>query len=252
MTIEIVPADRAEAWLVRIDDMDQSYVDLGDPTRLVFDYVRWIGDVADLVAPPSRAVRAVHVGGAGLTLPRYVAATRPRSSQIVLEPDAALIERVRAELPLPPRSGIRIRPVDGRRGLAGLRDASTDLIVLDAFSRGRVPTELLTGEAWAEMARVLAPGALVAANLTDRAPFADARRAIAGLRAALPDIALAAEPATLRGRRSGNLVVVAGHAVPTAELAARVAGRAAPYRLLDAGAVSDTLGGGAPLSDPRP
>jgi len=252
MTTEIVPADRPGSWLVRIDGMDQSYVDLDDPTRLVFDYVRWIGDVVDVMAPAGRAMRVVHVGGAGLTLARYVAATRPRSSQIVLEPDAALVERVRAEIPLPPRSGIKVRPVDGRQGLAGVRDGSTDLLVLDAFSRGRVPADLVTVEAWREVARVLGPAGLLVANLTDRAPFPEARRAIAGVRATFADIALAAEPPTLRGRRSGNLVVVAGGAVPTRELAERVARGTAPYRLLDARAVSDSFGGGQPLADPLP
>lgn len=250
MSAEIVPADRPGAWLVRIDGMEQSYVDLGDPTRLVFDYVRWIGDVLDVAAPEGEPLRVVHVGGAGLTLPRYVVATRPRSSQIVLEPDAALVEKVRSLLPLPPRSGIRIRPLDGRTGLAGLADASTDVVVLDAFRRGRVPVDLLTVEAWAEVARVLRPSGMLAANLTDRAPFAEARGAIAGVRAIFTDIALAAEPATLRGRRSGNLVVVAGAAVPAQALAERVATGVAPYRLLPARAVSDSFGGGAPLHDP--
>lgn len=251
MTAEIVPADRPGSWLVRIDGMDQSYVDLEDPRRLEFDYVRWIGDVLDVAAPEGEPLRVVHIGGAGLTLPRYLVATRPRSSQIVLEPDARLVEEVRRALPVPPRSGIRIRPLDGRTGLAGLAGASTDVVVLDAFVRGRPPAELLTLEAWDEIARVLRPGGLLAANLTDRTPFPEARRAIAGIRATFSDVALAAEPATLRGRRSGNLVVVAGASVPVQALARRVATRAAPYRLLAAAAVSDSFGGGTPFRDPQ-
>ncbi len=81
----------------------------------------------------------LHVGGAGLTLPRYVAATRPGSWQVVLEPDAALTARVRAELPLPRRSGIRVRAQDGRTGLAAVRDDAVDLVVVDAFDDGEVP-----------------------------------------------------------------------------------------------------------------
>lgn len=250
MAFEILPADRPESWVVRIDGMDQSYVDLADPARLVFDYVRWIGDLIDVMAPAGTALRVVHIGGAGLTLPRYVAATRPRSSQIVLEPDAALTEQVRAVLPLLPRSGIRVRAVAGRSGLAAIRDGSADLVVLDAFVRGRAPADLVTLGAWKEVARVLAGDGLLAANLTDRAPFPDARRAIAGIRETFADIALAAEPPTLRGRRSGNLVVVAGTSVPLGALRARVASSPAPYRLLDARAVSDSFGGGRPFTDP--
>jgi len=90
---ELVPGGRPDAWLLRLDGMDQSFVDLADPTRLEFDYVRRMGDVVDAWEPTGGAVRVVHVGGAGLTLPRYVAATRPRSAQVVLEPAAEEIGR---------------------------------------------------------------------------------------------------------------------------------------------------------------
>ncbi len=55
-----------------------------------------------------------HVGGAAMTLPRYVQHTRPGSPQVVLEPDAALTERVRRDLPLPRGHRIRVRPQPGR------------------------------------------------------------------------------------------------------------------------------------------
>ena len=245
---EIVPADRPGSFVLRMDGMEQSHVDLADPTRLVFDYVRRLGDVVDVRAPDGVPVRVVHIGGAALSLPRYVAVRRPGSWQVVLEPDAAQTAAVRAELPLPPRSGIRVRPVDGRSGLGALRDGSADLVVLDAFADGRTPADLVTGEAFAEIARVLARGGWLAANLVDRAPFAHARRVIAGIRTVFPEIVLTAEPATLRGRRQGNLVVVAGTGVPTGELATRAAGGAAPYKVLDGRAVSDSFGGGRPFT----
>ena len=228
--------------------MEQSHVDLVDPTRLVFDYVRRLGDVVDVQAPGGQPLRVVHVGGAALTLPRYVAARRPRSWQVVLEPDEAQTVLVRAELPLPPRSGIRVRPLDGRTGLSGLHDGAADMVVLDAFADGRVPADLVTAEAFADAARVLATGGRLAANLVDRAPFAHARRVIAAIRTVFPQVMLTAEPATLRGRRQGNLVVVAGQHVPVEELTARVAGSAAQYRILDDRAVSDSFGGGRPFT----
>ena len=88
---------------------------------------------------PGTPLRAVHLGGAGLTLPRYVAATRPTSWQVVLEPDGPLTELVRRELPLPRRSGIKVREVDGRTGVAALRDDAAQLVVVDAFADARVP-----------------------------------------------------------------------------------------------------------------
>lgn len=246
---EVVPGDRPGTFVVRMDGMDQSLVDLDDPTHLAFDYVRRLADVVDVHAPHGLPLRIAHVGGGGLTLPRYVAATRPRSSQVVFEPDAQLVATIRQRLPLPPRSGIRVRPVDGREGLATLRPSSAQLVVLDAFAGGRVPAGLVTREFFADVRRVLAAEGRLAANLVDRAPFPHARRAVAAIRAEFADILVVAEPATLRGRRQGNLVVVAGATVPTAELSARSAGSAAPYRVLEAAVVSDTLGGGRPFTD---
>ena len=153
--MEIVPTERPNAYLVRVDGADQSHVDLDDPTRLEFDYVRRMGDVLDAWQPVGDPVRIVHVGGAAMTLPRYVAATRPRSSQIVLEPAAELTDLVRSELPLPRRSGIKVRPVDGRSGATDLRDDSADLVILDAFDGARVPADLVTAEFFAAVARIL-------------------------------------------------------------------------------------------------
>ena len=135
---------RPGAYLVRIGGTDQSYVDLADPLRLEFDYVQRIADVVDEIAPDGERIRIVHIGGAALTLPRYVTATRPSSAQIVLEPDEELTRLVREHLPLPRQSGIKIRAVDGRAGIAAMRDGFADLVIVDAFAGARVPAELTT------------------------------------------------------------------------------------------------------------
>jgi len=249
---QIEPADRPDTYLVRMAGMDQSHVDLGDPTRLLFDYVRRIGDVIDAHGPIGDPLKVLHIGGAALTLARYVATTRPRSAQVVLEPDVALIDQVRIRLPLPPRSGIKIRPVDGRSGIAAIRDQSQDLVILDAFADGRMPADLTTSEFFAEVRRVLVPDGRLVANLVDAAPFRHARRVLAGIRETLPEIVVTAEAATLRGRRQGNLVAVAGHlggAEVALALEAAAARAGTPYRVLDGRAVSDTLGGSTPFSD---
>ncbi|CAB4727248.1 MAG: spermidine synthase [Actinobacteria bacterium] len=252
MSIEILAADGPDAWLVRIDGRDQSYVDLADPTRLAFDYVRRMGDVIDAHAQPGAPLRVVHVGGAGLTLPRYVAATRPRSSQVVLEPFEALTDQVRRELPLPRHSGIRVRPVDGRSGLAALRDGEADLIVIDAYVDARVPDDLVTVEALADTARVLARSGRCLVNLSDRAPFAHTRDVVAGARNVFEHVAIGAEPATLRARRPGNLLLVAGHdSGPADDLARRASTSASPYRVLSGTALTDSFGGGHLLHDDR-
>ncbi|GAA2150361.1 fused MFS/spermidine synthase [Nocardioides koreensis] len=248
--MEIVPTERPNAYVLRVDGADQSHVDLDDPTRLEFDYVRRMGDVLDARMPGGEPLRIVHVGGAAMTLPRYVATTRPRSSQIVLEPAAELTELVRSELPLPRRSGIKVRPVHGRAGAAELREDSADVVILDAFDGARVPADLVTTEYFTSVSRALTDSGWFLLNLTDRAPFAWTRRVIAGLRTVFAELMVSAEPATLRGRRFGNLLVVTSRAsVPVTSLRQRAASSAAPYRVLDAGQVSSSLGGGMPFTD---
>ncbi|WP_323792090.1 fused MFS/spermidine synthase [Nocardioides sp.] len=245
--LEILAEGGPESYVVRVGGRDQSFVDLADPTRLVFDYVRRIGDVLDAVAPDGVPIRVVHVGGAGLTLPRYVATTRPTSAQVVLEPDEALTERVREVLPLPRRSGIKVRATDGARGIAALRDDFADVVVVDAFRDGEVPSELLDVAHLADVARVLAPGGCYLLNLADAAPFTLARDTVAGLREVFGSLVVSAEPATLKGRRAGNLLITAGRdAVPLAALRRRAASSPAPYQVLDDRGVSDRFGGGRP------
>jgi SAM-dependent methyltransferase len=229
----------SDLYILELDDMQQSAVDLADPTRLAFDYVRRIGDVIDRM--PEGTLRVLHVGGAAMTLARYVAATRPRSPQIVLEPSEALIEQVRVEAPLPPRSGIKVRPVDGLSGIKLVRDGSQDVVVLDAFAGGVVPDELTSPAFVEEVRRVLAPGGVFIANLVDKPPFPRARSFVASARD-LGALAIGVEPSTMKGRRTGNVVIVSG-AVP-----AKPFGKPSPmeYRVFEGGAVADSFGGGRP------
>lgn len=229
----------SDLYVMVFDDLQQSAVDLVDPTHLVFDYVRRIGDLVDRM--PEGPLRALHVGGAAMSLPRYVHATRPGSSQIVMEPSQEVIDLVRAEAPLPPRSGIKVRPVDGMSGIGGVRAGSQDLVVLDAFFEGKVPAELTSSSFVGETRRVLVPGGVLVANLVDRSPFSRIRAFVAVARE-LGSLVVGVEPATMKGRRFGNFVVACG-GVPRAPF-----GRPSPmeYRVFTGGAVSDSFGGGQP------
>ncbi|MFE1783394.1 spermidine synthase [Streptomyces sp. NPDC059506] len=242
--------DRPRAWTVLVDGAPQSHVDLDDPTRLDFAYQRILGHVADLAAPAGRPLRAVHLGGGALTLARYVAATRPRSRQQVVELDAGLVRLVREHLPLERTWQIRVRGGDARAGLAGLPDDSADLVVSDVFGGARTPAHLTSTEYLAEAARVLRPGGLYAANLTDGGALAFARAQVATALAVFPEVCLAADPAVLRGRRFGNLVLVAGDGpLPVGELARRTAGDPAPCRVEHGRALAGFTGGAAPVTD---
>lgn len=192
---------------VVLDGQPQSAVDLDDPQRLDFEYVQHLALCLDALTPDG-PLRVTHVGGAGLTLARWVQHTRPGSPQVVLEPDVALTEAVRQELPLPRGHRIRVRPVDGLAGVAALRDGSADVVVVDAYAGGRVPPELATLEWFREVGRVLAPAGLLLANVADEPGFRYAARVAAGARAALGHVAFVGLHEVLKGKRFGNLVLV--------------------------------------------
>lgn len=250
-TAELVPdPERPRAWSLLIDGAPQSHVDLDDPARLDFAYQRRLGHVIDLAAPPGRPLHVLHLGGGALTLPRYVAATRPRSTQQVVEIDTALVDLVRRELPLERTWRIRVRGGDAREGLARLPDHWADLVIADVFSGARTPAHLTTAEFLAAVARVLRPGGVYAANLTDGGPLAFLRSQIATVRAAFPYACLAADPAVLRGRRFGNALLAAGdHELPVAELTRRIAADPHPGRLEHGRALDDFTGGAPVVTD---
>lgn len=250
-TAELVPdRDRPRAFSLLIDGAPQSHVDLDDPARLDFAYQRRIGHVADLVAPPGRPVHVVHLGGGALTLPRYVAATRPRSTQQVVEVDAALVDLVRRELPLDRSWRIRVRGGDAREGLAKLPEGWADLVIADVFHGARTPAHLTTVEFLDEVTRVLRPGGWYAANLTDGGPLTFLRGQVATAHSRFEEIVLAADPAVLRGRRFGNaLLLAANRELPVADLTRRTATDPHPGRVEHGRPLRDFTGGAVPVTD---
>lgn len=247
----LADADRPGGWLLLVDRIRQSYVDLDDPTYLDFEYVQAFADVVDVL--PDGPLAVTHVGGGAGTLARYIAVTRPGSTQIVLEPDEQVTATVRARLPYPRGARIRVRPVGGRDGVAALRPASADVIVLDAFHGGRIPPELTTAEWFTDAARVLRAGGVLLANLADGPPLTFTRRVTAAVESALPSAALRADPAVFRGRRFGNIVLIASRAALPVEELTRSAARAMfPHRLLSGTDLAAFRGTARPLTDADP
>ncbi|GGR79888.1 MULTISPECIES: spermidine synthase [Streptomyces] len=248
---QLVPdPDRGRAWTLLIDGAPQSHVDLDDPAYLSFDYQRRLGHVIDLAAPPGRPVHAVHLGGGALTLARYVAATRPRSTQQVVERDASLVRLVRRELPLDANARVRVRAADAREGLAKVPDGWADLVVADVFSGARTPAHLTSTEFLDEVRRALKPTGSYAANLADGPPLAHLRGQIATAAARFGELALIADAAVLRGKRFGNAVLVASDApLPLAELTRRAASDPHPGRVEHGRALTDFTGGAVPVTD---
>ncbi len=245
--------DNPDGRLMLIDGIDASYVDLADPTFLDFGYVRRIGDVIDVGWPDGKPIAAVHLGGAGATLPRYVRATRPRSRQVVFEISADVLTLSREQLGLRSGAGLRVHRQDARLGLLGLADGSQDLVVGDAFEGTRVPGSLGSAEAARDIARVLRPAGLYVLNVIDSPPLTYARAQISTLRLAFSELAAIAEPGVLRGRRTGNVVFVAGQReLPLQALGERARQGAVPERVMDTRDCVRFAGGARPLYDGSP
>lgn len=251
---ELLPdGDGRRGWTLMVNGVPSSHIDLDDPTRLDFEYVQWFADVLDVVAPEGEPLRVVHLGGGACSVARYVAATRPRSRQVVLEIDGAVLDLARRAFGLRSSPALRLVVADARAGLADLRTRSYDVVVRDAFSGATVPTHLTTAEFLGQVRSVLAPGGVYLANLADDPRLAAARREAATALGSFPHVGLVAEPGQLHGRRYGNVVLVASDTPPPWDpLRRRLASGAVRARLLDTEEVDDFASGYRPLQDQPP
>ena len=256
----VADRDRRRAWTLLVDGAPQSHVDLDDPRHLEFGYMRQLGHLIDLMAAEGEPLRVLHLGGGGLTLARYVAATRPGSSQLAVEADAAVAELVRQRLPLdqPARRAaagrahagrVRVRIADARAALDDLAAGSFDLVIADLFAQGRTPAHLTSADFTAAAARALTPSGVYAANISDGPPLAHARARAATVRAVFARACLMADAAVLRGRGHGNLVLAASAGdLPLAGLARRLSASPVPARLLHGAELDRFTAGARPIT----
>jgi len=168
-------SDGSDGRTLVLDGLRHSYVDLEDPTRLEFDYVRGLAATTQAVWPGDEPLVAHHLGGGGLTLPRWLAAERPGTTSTVSEIDPGVVALDRERLGLETGPDLQVRVEDARVGLREVPDDSQDLVVGDAFGGISVPWHLTTREMVAEIDRVLAADGVYAANLIDHGPLAFAR-----------------------------------------------------------------------------
>lgn len=250
-TARIVPSAYANGFEVDVDGTPQSHVDPADPTHLHFEYVARMGAVIDQL--PDGPLTAVHLGAGGLTIPRYIDATRPGSRQQVIEIEQALVDLVRENLPLPRGASIRIRIGDAREGLSRLPAAMTgsvDLLVSDVYSGAQTPAHLTTVEFYRAAAALLAPAGVLLVNVADGSGLAFARRQVATIREVLPEVIVLAEVQVLKGRRFGNLVIAASAApLPVEWLPRLMAAGPHPAKVAQGSEIDAFIQGARPAVD---
>ena len=228
-----VAADGSGRTLL-VGGLEASHVDVDDPARLAFPYMRRIGDV---LARAGRPLRALHLGGGLGALARYLAATRPGSASELVEIDAQVAALAR-------EAGLAVEVTDARAGLERRARRTYDVVIADVFDGPVVPRHLTTRELVAEVRRVLRPAGAYVVNLIDDPPHRLARRQVATIAATFSETLLLAERPVLAGRRTGNLVVAAAdRTLPVARLRAR------SQDVLDREAVEIWREGARPLRD---
>ena len=216
-------------------------MDLDDPTYLEFEYMRWLGHVVDVIAPRGEPLRVVHLGAGALTLARYVAATRPGSRQRAVDADPEVVAAMRERAALPRGVRVPVQIADAREAIGRMRSGSADLVVLDVFSGARTPAHLTSVEMVRSVHRLLTASGVVAVNVAD-GPAARSRggRSLGHLRqqvatyaSVFEEVAVVSEPGVWRGRRFGNLVLLAAdRPLPVTRLVRRCAGDPLPARVV--------------------
>ena len=240
---------RPSGRVLQLDTLWHSYVDLEDPRHLEFSYIRAIASVID-TAVEEKSPRALHLGGGGLTLPRYLDATRPGSQSRVLEIDGGVVDLDKRQLGLQVGDGIEVRVQDARVGLAREVSGGRDLVVGDAFGGLSVPWHLTTIEVVRDVHRVLTDDGIYALNVIDYPPLEFARAEVATIQEVFPQVALIARPEILKRTDGGNLVIVASkQSLPLDALGAELSNRAPELAVLSDAAMPDFVGEAQILTD---
>ncbi|MFT4185855.1 MAG: fused MFS/spermidine synthase [Micrococcaceae bacterium] len=198
-------------WLLYINDVQSSHIDLSSKFNLDFEYMRYMAKVIESQFNPrvEQKINFLHLGGGGCSLPRYMAYRYPVARHVVVELDAKLIELVRNWFDLPSAPQMRIRAGEAREVVESLSENSRDVIIRDVFAGPVTPRELLTVEFVAHIKRVLRPEGLYIINCGDGPKHSLVKAEISALLANFKNVSVISDSAMLKGKRYGNIVLVA-------------------------------------------
>ncbi|WP_041651889.1 spermidine synthase [Pseudarthrobacter phenanthrenivorans] len=255
----IADQDNSTGWLLKINGVMSSHIDLADPLFLDFEYMRWMAALIESRWPPSGSssgggpkLRGLHLGGGACSLARYFHAVYPDARQVVVELDGKLAEYVRGWFDLPKAPLLRLRVGEAREVTESLTPDTRDFIIRDVFAGAVTPRPLTTAEFTGHVKRVVAPGGLYVVNSGDAPDLKNAREDAATIAASFKYTVIIADPAMLKGRRYGNMVM-AGSDAPFGDdpkLHRRLLGGAVPAHLWDDDQVRAFAAGSPVRHDP--
>lgn len=209
----VADASRPSSRTLFLDGREAGVVDLNDPKRLTFAYMRRIADLIDAFRPAGSSIDVLHVGGGACALPRYVEATRPHSRQLVWEIDPGVVALAKEHLGLKAFPRLRVKVGDAAELIAGRPEKSADLLIGDAFDGPHVPAALSAPAFVEHVRRVLRPAGVYALNVIDVPGLEEVRVHDELLRGVFAHVAWVAPPGVLRERAPGNVVLL-GSGVP--------------------------------------
>ena len=190
-----------------------SHINLADPLFLDFEYMRWMAELIEAHWPTTEAGCAPCIWAqARVSMARYLAATYPEARQVAVDLDKRLTELVRGWFNLPHAPLLRLRAGDAREVTESLTDATRDLIIRDVFSGVVTPTALTT-RVRPRVRRVLAPGGIYVVNSGDAPALTLARAEAATIGTIFEHMVIIADPAMLKGRRYGNMIIAGSDTV---------------------------------------
>ena len=199
-----------------LDTLRHSCVHLDDPEQLDFSYAQIMSDVISTIGDGG-PLTALHIGGGGFTMPRYLESARPGSRSLVLELDPTLVRIAEDELGLRQSADLQVRVGDARVAVRDQPSDAYDLVIGDAFGGLAVPWHLTTQEFTRQVHRTLTPQGVYAVNLIDYPPLGFARAEAATLRSVFNHVAVIAPQDRIQRRAGGNFVLVASDAPIDAE-----------------------------------
>lgn len=154
--------------VLALDSLFHSYVDLRDPTTLLYEYEQGFAMItADYAA--AAPLRVLLIGGGGYVVPRYLRRVYPDAVVEVVEIDPAVTAVAHEVLGLPRRT-VTVWHQDGRQFLmrrpagGGVYDLIFGDTFRDAYS---APYHLATVETTAMVAAALKPGGIFVLNIVD-------------------------------------------------------------------------------------
>ncbi|MGV0034043.1 MAG: spermidine synthase [Candidatus Azotimanducaceae bacterium WSBS_2022_MAG_OTU7] len=163
----IVVSDKAGQrcliFSVKRQQRNQTCIDLDDPTRIIFDYVRMT--FAGLLVNPE-PTRSLMIGMGGGTISSVLTSIYPELTMDLVEVDQAVVKVATEYFGFRKTDQINVHIADGRvfTRRALLRKEKYDLIILDAFTGEYIPEHLMTVEFLENIKSLLTPDGIVVAN----------------------------------------------------------------------------------------